>query len=157
MDHASLGGLLLRRWGLPQRLASAVAAHHSSEADHEAETYVRLADLIVHQIQGDRIDPNKMLRLADRCGLSANTLRDVLFYLPHAGGSHRRRAELSPLTSRETAVLHFLAQGKVYKAIALELGVSASTVRSHLHNTYAKLGVDNRAQAVLRATEMGWI
>ena len=157
MDHASLGGLLLRRWGLPQRLASAVAAHHSSEADHEAATYVSLADLIVHQIQGDRIDRNKMLRLADRCGLSANTLRDVLFDLPHAGGSHRRRAELSPLTSRETAVLHVLAQGKVYKAIALELGVSASTVRSHLHNTYAKLGVDNRAQAVLRATEMGWI
>ncbi|MGZ4200874.1 MAG: response regulator transcription factor [Thermoleophilaceae bacterium] len=41
--------------------------------------------------------------------------------------------------------------------IAVELGISTSTVRTHLHNTYAKLEVDDRAQAVLRATEMGWI
>ena len=32
-----------------------------------------------------------------------------------------------------------------------------STVRTHLHNVYARLGVDDRAQAVLRATEMGWL
>jgi ATP/maltotriose-dependent transcriptional regulator MalT len=30
-------------------------------------------------------------------------------------------------------------------------------VRTHLHNIYAKLEVPDRAQAVLRATEMGWI
>ena len=41
--------------------------------------------------------------------------------------------------------------------IAAELGVSISTVRTHLHNVYTKLGVDDRAQAVLRATELGWI
>ncbi|MGZ6693472.1 MAG: HD domain-containing phosphohydrolase, partial [Solirubrobacteraceae bacterium] len=151
-DHASLGGLLLSRWGLPKRLASTVAAHHSSEADHEVATYVRLADMIVHHAQGEPVDRGKMLRLAERCGLSANALRDVLFDLPHAGGSHRRRAEPSPLSRRETAVLRVLAQGKVYKVIAVELGISTSTVRTHLHNTYAKLEVDDRAQAVLRAT-----
>ena len=84
-------------------------------------------------------------------------LRDVLFDLPHAGGSQRRRAEQSPLSDRETAVLRILADGKVYKVIAAELGVSISTVRTHLHNVYTKLGVDDRAQAVLRATELGWI
>lgn len=126
-------------------------------ADHEMATYVRLADLIVHHTRGDTIDRRKMLRLADRCGLSAGALRDVLFDLPHAGGSHRRRAEPSPLSARETAVLRILAQGKHYKVIAQELGVATSTVRSHLHNTYAKLEVDDRALAVLRATEMGWL
>jgi DNA-binding NarL/FixJ family response regulator len=50
-----------------------------------------------------------------------------------------------------------LAQGKVSKVIAAELGISTSTVRTHLHKTYEKLEVDDRAQAVLRATEMGWI
>jgi len=30
-------------------------------------------------------------------------------------------------------------------------------VRSHLHNAYRKLEVPDRAQAVLRATEMAWI
>jgi putative nucleotidyltransferase with HDIG domain len=157
VDHASLGGLLVRRWKLPEALAKTVAAHHSSEAEQEVATYVRLADMVAHHTQGESVDRSKMLRLAQVCGLSANGLRDVLFDLPHAGGSQRRRAERSPLSERETAVLRVLAQGKVYKVIALELGLAVSTVRTHLHNTYRKLGVDDRAQAVLRATEMGWL
>jgi DNA-binding NarL/FixJ family response regulator len=157
MDHASLGGLLLRRWGLPDRLASTVAAHHSSEDGHEVATHVRLADMIAHHAHGQAIDRSKMLHLARACELSANALSDVLFDLPHVGGSQRRRAERSPLSSRETAVLRILAEGKVYKVIARDLGLATSTVRSHLHNVYAKLGVDDRAQAVLRATDKGWI
>jgi putative nucleotidyltransferase with HDIG domain len=157
MDHASVGGLLLRRWGLPRRLAETVAAHHSSEAENEVATVVRLADMVAHHAQGDSIDRRQMLLLAQVCGLSATALRDVLFDLPHAGGSQRRRAERSPLSDRETTVLRILAEGKLYKVIALELGVTTSTIRSHLHHVYAKLGVDDRAQAVLRATEMGWI
>jgi DNA-binding NarL/FixJ family response regulator len=39
----------------------------------------------------------------------------------------------------------------------LETGVSVSTVRTHLHNVYRKLGVPDRAQAVLRAAEKGWL
>jgi DNA-binding NarL/FixJ family response regulator len=30
-------------------------------------------------------------------------------------------------------------------------------VRTHLHNTYAKLGAQDRAQAVLISTDRGWI
>ena len=73
------------------------------------------------------------------------------------GRSRRRRAEPSPLSNRETTIVRLLAEGKRYKEIALDLGVAASTVRTHLHNVYAKIGVDDRAQAVLRVTEMGWI
>jgi putative nucleotidyltransferase with HDIG domain len=157
IDHASFGGLLLQRWGLPKALSGIVAAHHSSDIENQLATYVRLADLIAHHAQGDTVDRGKMLKLCHVCGLSADALRNVLFDLPHPGGSQRRRAEPSPLSTRETAVLRILAQGKVYKVIALELGVTASTVRTHLHNAYAKLGVDDRAQAVLRATDMGWL
>jgi DNA-binding NarL/FixJ family response regulator len=39
----------------------------------------------------------------------------------------------------------------------VELRLSESTIRSHLHNTYGKLTVSDRAQAVLLATEMAWI
>ena len=102
------------------------------------------------------MDRGKMVRLCHVCGLSVTALRDVLFDLPHSGGSHRRRAEPSPLSARQTEVLRTLAEGKTYKTIALELGISASTARSHLHETYDKLGVDDRINAVLRATEMGW-
>ncbi|HWF25085.1 MAG TPA: HD domain-containing phosphohydrolase [Solirubrobacteraceae bacterium] len=156
-NHATLGGLMLRRWRVPDVLATAVATHHSSEAENDVATYVRLADMIAHHAQGETIDRAKMLSLCRVCGLSATQLRDVLFDLPHSGGSERRRAEPSPLSPRETTVLRILAQGKVYKVIADELGLSASTVRSHLHKAYEKLGVGDRAQAVLRATEMGWI
>jgi putative nucleotidyltransferase with HDIG domain len=157
IDHASLGGVLLRRWNLPEGLAMAVAAHHTSEAEGEVATVVRLADMVVHHAQGDTVDRDKMLQLAQLSGLSPGALRELLFDLPHTGGSERRRGERSPLSTRETSVLRLLAQGKVYKVIAVELGVSASTIRTHLHNAYAKLAVNDRAQAVLRATEMAWI
>ena len=62
-----------------------------------------------------------------------------------------------PLSSRELEVLKRLAEGKVYKQIALELGLSTSTVRTHLHNVYGKLGAVDRAQAVLIASERGWL
>ena len=54
-------------------------------------------------------------------------------------------------------MLKRLAEGKVYKQIALELSLSTSTVRTHLHNIYGKLGAVDRAQAVLIATERGWL
>jgi putative nucleotidyltransferase with HDIG domain len=157
MDHASLGGILLRRWGLPKRLSAAVAGHHVAEAENDVATYVRLADMVAHHAQGEPVDRAKMLALAHLCGLSATVLREILFDLPHSGGSHRRRAEPSPLSKRETTIVRLLAEGKRYKEIALALDVAVSTVRTHLHNVYAKVGVDDRAQAVLRATEMGWI
>ena len=157
LDHAKLGGLLLGRWGLPETLVDTVARHHSSEDANDVATHVSLADMVAHHGQGDAVDRGKMLRLCHVCGLSVKALRDLLFDLPHSGGSHRRRAEPSPLSPRQTEVLRVLAEGKAYKTIALELGISSSTARSHLHSTYKKLGVDDRTHAVLRATEMGWI
>ncbi len=54
-------------------------------------------------------------------------------------------------------MLRGLAEGKGYKEIALDQGTEVSTVRTHLHFAYRKLGVTDRGQAVLRATAMGWI
>jgi putative nucleotidyltransferase with HDIG domain len=130
IDHASLGGLLLRRWGLPEALAETVAAHHTSEAENEVASYVRLADMIAHHGLGETIDRGEMVGLCHVCGVSPEALRDVLFDLPHSGGSQRRRADPSPLSSRETEVLRILAQGKLYKVIAQELGVTPSTRRA---------------------------
>ena len=54
-------------------------------------------------------------------------------------------------------MLQQLANGKVYKEIAHDLTLSVSTVRTHLHNIYARVGVADRAQAVLLASESGWV
>lgn len=157
VDHASLGGLLLARWGLPAALARVVAGHHSAESDRDLATYVRLADMVAHHAQGDPVDRGKMLALANLSGLSPYALREILFDLPHASGSQRRRAEPSPLSPRETSVLRLLADGKRYQEIAHELGVAPTTIRTHLHSVCSKLGVQDRAQAVLHAAEMGWL
>jgi DNA-binding NarL/FixJ family response regulator len=76
----------------------------------------------------------------------------------HQAAHHTRgRPEPCPLSAREIEVLGRLAEGKVYKQIARELRVSTSTVRSHLHNVYCKLGAVDRAQAVLHASARGWL
>ena len=58
---------------------------------------------------------------------------------------------------REMDALRGLAEGKVYKQIAQELTLSVSTVRTHLHNVYRKIGAVDRAQAVLIARDRGWL
>lgn len=156
IDHPTLGALLAKRWGLPPRLTRAFASHHTSDGEAHLTTLLRLADMVVRHAHGDTVDRRIMLRLASQCELPVHALRDVLFDLPQPG-SQRRRAEPSPLSRRETDTLRLLATGKVYKEIGTALGISASTVRTHLHSSYAKLNVEDRAQAVLRATEMGWI
>jgi DNA-binding NarL/FixJ family response regulator len=147
----------MQRWRLDERLMTAVSGHHSSQRAGDVATFVRLADMVVHHAHGEAVDRNVMLRLAAACGVSPSSLRDVVFDLPHSGGSARRRAKASPLSSREREILQLVAEGKVAAEIADELDVSESTIRSHLHKTYAKLEVPDRAQAVLKATEMSWI
>jgi DNA-binding NarL/FixJ family response regulator len=52
-------------------------------------------------------------------------------------------------------VLRLVLQGKPNKAIALDLGISESTVKSSLRDIFRKLEVDSRAAAAGRAAQMG--
>jgi putative nucleotidyltransferase with HDIG domain len=156
VDHALVGGVLARRWSLPNRLATAIERHHSDEAEGEA-ALVRLADMLAHYGHAQPVNPKELLEAAKSCGLSTDQLRSVMYELPQGSGNAKRNVDPCPLSTREVEVLKRLAEGKVYKQIAHELELSTSTVRTHLHNTYAKLGAVDRAQAVLIATERGWI
>lgn len=159
VDHAVVGGVLARRWGLPGALASTIERHHSEEAEGQA-AIVRLADMLAHYGQGDPIDRNELLAAGAALDLSPEALRGLMYEFPFCldgNGGVRRHADPCPLSRRELDVLRKLAEGKVYKQIAGELDLSTSTVRTHLHNTYAKLGAADRAQAVLTATSRGWI
>ena len=59
------------------------------------------------------------------------------------------------LTPRELDVLALLARGLTNKEIAQQLVISHGTVRQHVYNLYQKLQVNNRLQAVTKATELG--
>ena len=101
---------------------------------------------------------SELLAVARTVGLTPASLRKVMYELPlPASGERPRQVEPCPMSSREVDVLRRLARGMVYKQIANELGLSTSTIRTHLHNVYGKLGAMDRAQAVLIATERGWI
>ena len=151
VDHALVGGVLARRWGLPKSLASAIERHHAPDADGEA-AFVRLADMLAHYAQGLPVTPAELLSTARHLGLGLDQLRAVMYDLPFPSRDRHRTIEPCPLSGREVEVLKRLAQGKVYKQIAHELTLSTSTVRTHLHNIYGKLGAVDRAQAVLSPT-----
>lgn len=61
------------------------------------------------------------------------------------------------LTGREVEILKLLASGMANKQIAYHLKISEKTVRNHVSNIYEKLGIFDRAQAVLYAVRKGLI
>ena len=63
-------------------------------------------------------------------------------------------ALVDPLSEREIDVLRYLASDLDGPAIARELSVSLSTVRTHTQHIYAKLGVGSRRAAVRRAHQL---
>ena len=156
VDHALVGGVLARRWGLPKSIASTIERHHQ-EGEGDEAGFVRLADMLAHYAQGAPVSPSELLKSAKAVGLGPADLRSVMYELPYPAAGRKRQIEPCPLSDRELEVLKRLATGNVYKQIASDLSLSTSTVRTHLHNIYGKLGAIDRAQAVLVATQRGWI
>lgn len=61
------------------------------------------------------------------------------------------------LTSRETTVLGLLVAGQGAESIARQLAISRNTVRTHIQNIMAKLGVHSRLEAVAVAHRAGLV
>lgn len=73
-------------------------------------------------------------------------------------GELARQGQLiEPLTDRELGVLQALAGGSRNKEIAFELGLSESTIKTHLASIFGKLNVTTRTEAVTRGRELGLI
>ena len=66
-------------------------------------------------------------------------------------------AALEELTPRELDVLRLIARGRTNAQIAEELVTSGATVKSHVNRIFRKLGVGERAQAVVLAYECGFV
>ena len=65
------------------------------------------------------------------------------------------REAFPQLTEREREVLELMARGYDNRGIARELFLSDKTVRNHVSNVLARLGVADRAEAILRARRAG--
>jgi LuxR family maltose regulon positive regulatory protein len=64
---------------------------------------------------------------------------------------------IEALTERELDVLQLIASGLTNAAIAGELVIAQSTVKTHINRIYSKLGVTRRTQAVAKARELGLV
>lgn len=64
-------------------------------------------------------------------------------------------ATLEKLTPRETEILSLLSRGYTYPELARLLGLSVSTIQSHIKHIYGKLAVHSKTEAVFEARQMG--
>jgi two-component system nitrate/nitrite response regulator NarL len=61
------------------------------------------------------------------------------------------------LTRRETEVLQMIGRGFSNKEIARDLELSVATIKCHVHNVLAKLGVGHRSHAMRKVRAEPWI
>jgi len=82
------------------------------------------------------------------------TRRLVERFAPRSPSVH---ADLSALTPRELEVLALMGRGMSNTELAAELTLSEATVKTHVARIFAKLGLRDRAQAVVLAYETGLV
>jgi DNA-binding CsgD family transcriptional regulator len=58
----------------------------------------------------------------------------------------RAKAGWDSLTDSELTVVNLIAQGVTNRSVATQLHLSLNTVKAHVHNAYAKLGINSRAE-----------
>ena len=79
--------------------------------------------------------------------MTSNIARKVVQSFKRAGPDPDENKQLSP---RERDVLDYLVKGYSYKEVADQIGISYSTVHTHIEHIYHKLHVQSRAQAVAK-------
>ncbi|MDI6873084.1 response regulator [Candidatus Solincola sp.] len=93
----------------------------------------------------------------------ARKLVSTLFRTDQLPGTPQETEEVAEegeqpeLTEREYEVLRLVAKGYSNKAVARELSISLSTVKTHLRHIFGKLGVEDRAQLIIKAIKEGII
>ncbi len=105
---------------------------------------------------------NAIYSAAQGVPLVASTITQKLVtVLQNQGGSLKledeRKGVYEELTERESDILRLVAKGYSNKSIARELGITISTVKTHLRNIFRKLEVEDRAQVIIKAIKDGVI
>jgi len=84
-DHAQLGGLLLQKWKLPERIISSVAYHHSpstTKGDIVGPSIIHIADIICHTLKlgstGERYIPKLKPKAWDAIGLNTDVIVQLI-------------------------------------------------------------------------------
>ncbi|OUC99233.1 response regulator transcription factor [Streptosporangium minutum] len=134
--------VVLTTFGLDEYVFAALRAGAAGFLLKDADPE-RIIDAVRVVARGDALlDPGVTRRLIDRFT---------------AGPGPVHAARVSGLTPRETEVLLHVARGLSNAEIAASLGISPSTVKDHVAEILAELGVRDRLQATIAAYEAGLI
>ncbi|ASY73126.1 LuxR family transcriptional regulator [Sinorhizobium fredii USDA 205] len=146
------------RWSTPQATRLVNAATGSD--DGLAVVAARIAAWMQERQGGDK-QGSLTLHQAGQTGLQISYLgaigaNEYLFRLTAENGisDDEMLRQHFHLTQRESEVLLWIAKGKSNRDIGEILGLSARTVTKHLEQIYVKLGVENRASAAVKATQV---
>lgn len=99
----------------------------------------------------------RQLDLTSAFRLAQEALRATPAEAASPGKAHVELPFADTLSERELEILALLAAGRSNAQIAEELVLAVGTVKAHNHRIFSKLGVRSRAQAVLRARELGLV
>ncbi|MET8333625.1 response regulator transcription factor [Streptosporangium canum] len=134
--------VVLTTFGLDEYVFAALRAGAAGFLLKDADPE-RIIDAVRVVARGDALlDPGVTRRLIDRFTV---------------GPDPAHAARVSGLTPRETEVLLHVARGLSNAEIAASLGISPSTVKDHVAEILAELGVRDRLQATIAAYEAGLI
>jgi DNA-binding NarL/FixJ family response regulator len=137
--------IMLTSFDTPEYMARAIAlgaaGFLSKETDPEA-----IPQAVRAVAAGEAIVDRDLLRAAME--LSAATA---------ARPAEPRRPGSGELTDQEVRILKLMAEGMSNAEVAEALSVSRNTVKTHVHNIFAKLGVTDRTQAVILAMRKGMV
>lgn len=75
---------------------------------------------------------------------------------PHWADDAEHDYGFGDLTEREREVLELIARGLGNEDIARQLAITSKTVRNHITSIFGKLDATTRAQAIVRAREVGF-
>ncbi len=74
IDHALVGGVLTRRWGVHARVAEAIERHHTRQAEGMAAV-IRVADMVAAHIEDCPVSTQDLVEAAESCGMDEQAVR----------------------------------------------------------------------------------
>jgi LuxR family maltose regulon positive regulatory protein len=135
-------------------------AHRGGGTLRIAQAMLNLAEL--RRAEGREEDASSLLREAhriiERCpdpGLAALRLKAGRPHQRELKAGRAERAMVEELSERELSILRRLDSSLSQREIGSALHLSLNTVKTHTSHIFRKLGVSNRADAVVRARSLG--
>jgi DNA-binding NarL/FixJ family response regulator len=113
--------------------------------------------LLKHATAAELVHAVEVVAAGDALLAPSVTRRLITQFARTSAAATPTPAALDMLTSRETEVLRLIAQGLSNTEISDALNVAETTIKTHVGRILAKLGLRDRAQAVMAAYESGLV